>query len=285
MAGVVVGDQHERSLGVGIAGDCHDVARLALGQRTARDLAPAADVVEDRGRRGCAARERRGTRERAAAQRQQREAGGSGSGRPDRDPVAAMDLLGLGVRVGAEPAELFCDPIGCLALAGRGGPALDRLQVPDGCFEVGHERLRLPGSLPRMASDPDCIFCKIVAGELPARKIDEDDRTITFLDINPGTHGHALVIPKEHARDLLEIEPDELAAVVQAAQRLAKRMPAALGADGVNLINSCGAQAWQTVFHFHMHVMPRYSYDTVRLPWTPGDGGDRLDQAAEALRA
>jgi histidine triad (HIT) family protein len=136
-----------------------------------------------------------------------------------------------------------------------------------------------------MASDPDCIFCKIVAGELPARKIDEDDRTISFMDINPGTHGHALVIPKEHSKDLLEIDPDDLAAVVKAAQRLAQRMPDALGAEGVNLINSCGSVAWQTVFHFHMHVMPRYSYDTVRLPWTPGGGGERLDQAAEALRA
>jgi histidine triad (HIT) family protein len=136
-----------------------------------------------------------------------------------------------------------------------------------------------------MASDPDCIFCKIVAGELPATKIDEDDRTIAFMDINPGTHGHALVIPKEHARDLLEIEPDELAAVMQAAQRLAKRMPEALGAEGVNLINSCGAVAWQTVFHFHVHVIPRYSYDTARLPWIPGDGGERLNEAAEALRA
>ena len=146
-------------------------------------------------------------------------------------------------------------------------------------------RRTLAGSLRRMASDPDCIFCKIVAGEIPARKVDEDDRTIAFLDINPGTHGHALVIPKEHARDLLELEPDELAAVMQAAQRLAKRMPEALGAEGVNLINSCGAVAWQTVFHFHVHVIPRYSYDTARLPWIPGDGGERLDEAAEALRA
>jgi len=136
-----------------------------------------------------------------------------------------------------------------------------------------------------MASDPDCIFCKIVAGELPATKVDEDDRTITFMDINPGTRGHALVIPKEHARDLLDVEPADLAAVVQAGQRLAKRMPEALGADGVNLINSCGAAAWQTVFHFHLHVIPRYENDTVRLPWTPGDGKDGHGEAAEALRA
>jgi histidine triad (HIT) family protein len=136
-----------------------------------------------------------------------------------------------------------------------------------------------------MATDPDCIFCKIVAGELPATKIDEDDRTIAFMDINPGTRGHALVIPKEHTRDLTTIDPDELAAVAQAAQRLAKRMPQALGADGLNLINSCGSAAWQTVFHFHLHVIPRYKDDTVRLPWTPGDGGAVTDEVAEALRA
>jgi histidine triad (HIT) family protein len=136
-----------------------------------------------------------------------------------------------------------------------------------------------------MASDPDCIFCKIVAGELPATKIDEDDRTITFMDINPGTRGHALVIPKEHSKDLLEIEASDLAATAAAAQRLAQRMPEALGAEGVNLINSCGSAAWQTVFHFHLHVIPRYSDDTVRLPWTPGDGKDGLEEAAEALRA
>jgi histidine triad (HIT) family protein len=135
-----------------------------------------------------------------------------------------------------------------------------------------------------MASDPDCVFCKIVAGELPATKIDEDERTITFMDINPGTRGHALVIPREHSKDLLEIDSADLAATAAAAQRLARRMPEALGAEGVNLINSCGSAAWQTVFHFHLHVIPRYSDDTVRLPWTPGDGKDGHEEAAEALR-
>jgi histidine triad (HIT) family protein len=121
-------------------------------------------------------------------------------------------------------------------------------------------------------SDPDCIFCKIVAGELPGTIIDEDERTIAFMDINPATRGHALVIPRKHARDLLEIEPDELAAVAVAAQRLAARVHERLGADGVNLINSCGSAAWQTVFHFHIHVIPRYAGDPLRLPWTPTPG-------------
>jgi histidine triad (HIT) family protein len=136
-----------------------------------------------------------------------------------------------------------------------------------------------------MASDPDCIFCKIVAGELPATKVDEDERTVSFMDINPATRGHALVIPRAHARDLHEIEPDDLAACARAAQRLAGRMGEALGADGVNLLNACGAAAWQTVFHFHVHVIPRYADDPLRLPWVPGPGDpDEIAAVGEELR-
>jgi len=134
-----------------------------------------------------------------------------------------------------------------------------------------------------MAADPDSLFCKIVAGEIPATRVAEDDRTITFMDINPATRGHVLVVPREHARDLLAIDPEDLAAVAQAGQRIAAAMPERLGADGVNLINSCGRAAWQTVFHFHLHVIPRYVADPLRLPWTP-EPGDR-DAIAEAARA
>jgi histidine triad (HIT) family protein len=134
-----------------------------------------------------------------------------------------------------------------------------------------------------MAADPDCLFCKIIAGEIPSTRIYEDERTIAFMDINPATRGHVLVVPREHTRDLLTIEPHDLAAVAHAAQNLAKTMPERLGADGVNLLNSCGRAAWQTVFHFHMHVIPRYAGDPLRLPWTP-EPGDR-DEIAEAARA
>jgi histidine triad (HIT) family protein len=134
-----------------------------------------------------------------------------------------------------------------------------------------------------MAADPDCLFCKIVAGDIPATRVAEDERTVAFMDINPATRGHVLVIPREHARDLLEIDPEDLAAVAQAAQRIAGTMPERLGADGVNLLNSCGRAAWQTVFHFHVHVIPRYEADPLRLPWTP-EPGDR-DEIAEAARA
>jgi histidine triad (HIT) family protein len=134
--------------------------------------------------------------------------------------------------------------------------------------------------------DPDCLFCKIVGGELPATVVAEDERTLAFMDINPATRGHALVIPREHAADLLEIGQEDLAAVAAAAKRLAARAKEALGADGVNLINSCGAAAWQTVFHFHVHVIPRYRDDPLKLPWVPAPGdADEIAAAGAALRA
>ncbi|MTD47076.1 HIT domain-containing protein [Conexibacter sp. W3-3-2] len=134
-----------------------------------------------------------------------------------------------------------------------------------------------------MPADPDCIFCKIVAGDLPSTTIAETERAIAFMDINPGTRGHALVIPREHSRDLLEIAPDDLAACASLAQEIAGRAKDRLGADGVNLLNCCGADAWQTVFHFHLHVIPRYKdqpeKDALRLPWVPAPG-DMDDIAA-----
>jgi histidine triad (HIT) family protein len=106
------------------------------------------------------------------------------------------------------------------------------------------------------------------------------------MDISPATRGHALVIPRAHAADLMEIGDEDLQACALAARRLAARMRERLGADGVNLINSCGAAAWQTVFHFHLHVVPRYVGDPLELPWVPapGDAGE-IAAAGELLRA
>jgi histidine triad (HIT) family protein len=133
--------------------------------------------------------------------------------------------------------------------------------------------------------DPDCIFCKILAGELPGLVVDEDESTVSFMDIAPATRGHALVVPRIHSRDLLSIAPAELSACAAAAQRLARAMKERLGADGVNVLNACGAAAWQTVFHFHLHVIPRYSDDPLRLPWIPAPGDQsEIAGAAEALR-
>jgi histidine triad (HIT) family protein len=126
-------------------------------------------------------------------------------------------------------------------------------------------------------SDEDCIFCKIVAREIPALIIEEDDDVLAFMDIAPATRGHALVIPKKHAADLWEIEPDQLAAVAKAAPRVAP--------DGLNLVNSNGPAAWQTVFHFHVHVIPRYVGDPLRLPWTPAPGDmEEIAAVAAELR-
>ena len=134
-------------------------------------------------------------------------------------------------------------------------------------------------------SEPDCIFCQIVGGQIPAEVVADDERTISFMDIYPGARGHALVIPRRHVRDLWEIELDDLTAVTQAAQRLAIRVRDRLGADGVNLINSNGAAAWQTVFHFHVHVLPRYDNDPLRLPWTPAPGdSEEIAELAQKLR-
>ncbi len=132
-------------------------------------------------------------------------------------------------------------------------------------------------------SGDSCLFCGIVAGEIPATIVDEDERTVAFMDVNPATRGHALVVPRIHVADLHEISADELAAVMTAAKRLAARARDALGADGVNLINSCGAAAWQTVFHFHVHVVPRYADDPLRLPWEPAPG-DPAEIGAAAAR-
>jgi histidine triad (HIT) family protein len=132
----------------------------------------------------------------------------------------------------------------------------------------------------------DCIFCKIVAGELPAHRIDEDEHTVAFLDINPWTRGHALVIPREHTANLWEAPEDALYRSAVMAQRVARRLRDRLGADGINLLNSTGSAAWQTVFHLHMHVIPRYEGDPLRLPGEPQQvEGEELAKLAEEIRA
>ena len=131
----------------------------------------------------------------------------------------------------------------------------------------------------------DCIFCKIVAGELPSERVDEDEHTVAFMDINPWTRGHALVVPRNHSRNLYEIEEDDLLHSAVASKRLALRMRDRLRCDGVNLINACEAAAWQTVFHFHVHVVPRFTGDPLRVPVRPQQADtDELAAVAAELR-
>ena len=123
-------------------------------------------------------------------------------------------------------------------------------------------------------AEQDCLFCAIVAGDLTAQKVDEDEHTIAFMDINPWTRGHALVIPRRHTANLYEIDDDDLRHTAVAARRLARRMRERLGCDGINVLNAAEPAAWQSVFHFHLHVIPRYRNDSMVLPVRP--------QAAEA---
>jgi histidine triad (HIT) family protein len=131
----------------------------------------------------------------------------------------------------------------------------------------------------------DCLFCKIVAGEIPAQIVYEDDRTIAFMDIAPATRGHCLVIPRVHTDDLLTADPEDVAACALTAQELARRAYEDLGAAGVNLLQSSGSAAWQSVFHLHFHVIPRYENDGLTIPAKPsGAGADEIADAATALR-
>src|SRR5580765_3636231 len=131
----------------------------------------------------------------------------------------------------------------------------------------------------------DCLFCGIIDGSIPSQTIDSDERTVAFMDINPATPGHALVVPRAHSADLMQVGPEDLAASIAAAQRLARRMDQVLEPDGFNILNACGPAAWQTVFHFHLHVIPRYEDDPLKLPWIP-HGGDMaaIEATAGELR-
>jgi histidine triad (HIT) family protein len=131
----------------------------------------------------------------------------------------------------------------------------------------------------------DCAFCSIAAGPSHANVVDEDAHTVCFLHPQPATRGHALVIPRRHSEDLYAVEGADLAHVILAAQRLALRFCDRLEADGINLINACRPAAWQTVFHFHMHVVPRYAGDELVPPWMPQAGDPaELEALAATLR-
>ncbi len=132
-----------------------------------------------------------------------------------------------------------------------------------------------------------CVFCSIVDGSIPARTVREDERTLAFLDINPMTAGHTLVIPRRHATDLDDVEGEDLRAIVSAAQDLARRMRQRLHARGVNLLLSSGGAAWQDVFHVHLHVIPRYDRHELQRP-RPAAGvstdAAALDEVQKTLR-
>ena len=115
----------------------------------------------------------------------------------------------------------------------------------------------------------NCIFCKIAAGEIPSNTIYEDDSFRVILDLGPATKGHALVLPKNHYADLYEIPEDVLADAAKVAKKVAGTMKEKLSCDGLNLVQNNGEAAGQTVMHFHLHIIPRYTDDGQHILWKP----------------
>ena len=137
-----------------------------------------------------------------------------------------------------------------------------------------------------MTSDPECLFCKIIAGKIPAFKLYEDEDTFAFMDINPANEGHALVVPKEHSKDLYSVSDAAIKASVLTAKKVALAVQKTVDMDGLNLVQCNGPAAAQSVFHFHMHVLPRGAQDELKLNWglKPGDM-EAIGQLAERIRA
>lgn len=133
----------------------------------------------------------------------------------------------------------------------------------------------------------DCIFCKIANGEIPTNTVFEDDDFRVFMDVAPATKGHALVVPKNHYADIYEIEPETLGKAVKIAQKVIKHATKVLGCNGYNLMQNNGEVSGQTVFHFHIHLIPRYENmdNTNLLSWKPGTStSEELKELCESLK-
>ena len=130
--------------------------------------------------------------------------------------------------------------------------------------------------------DSNCIFCKIAAGEIPSNTIYEDDEFKVFLDISPATKGHALIVPKQHYKDIYDIDEEVAARAMKLGKKLATHMTEVLGCDGFNLMQNNNEAAGQTVFHLHIHVIPRWKGDGVGINWE--NGSDTPEGFAETAK-
>lgn len=126
----------------------------------------------------------------------------------------------------------------------------------------------------------NCIFCKIANGEIPAATLYEDEDFRVILDLGPASKGHALILPKEHAADIYELSDELAGKAIILAKKMASAIAKALDCDGLNIVQNNGECAGQTVFHFHMHLIPRYKEDGVGISWTPGN---LTDEAKEEI--
>ena len=129
----------------------------------------------------------------------------------------------------------------------------------------------------------NCIFCKIASGEIPSATLYENGDFRVILDLGPATKGHALILPKKHAANIAEMPDDLLGRAASVAKKVAVAMKEGLSCDGVNIVQNNGEAAGQTVFHFHMHIIPRYEGDNAGVTWTPGKLTDEMKE--EILKA
>lgn len=133
--------------------------------------------------------------------------------------------------------------------------------------------------------DCNCIFCKIAAGEIPSRTVAETEDLRAVLDVSPATRGHLLILPKDHYANIYDLPEETAVKVIKMAKKLAVSMKEKLGCDGVNIVQNNEEAAGQTVFHFHMHVIPRYFSDGQKISWNPGEvSGEEADEIAELLK-
>lgn len=133
--------------------------------------------------------------------------------------------------------------------------------------------------------DCNCIFCKIANGEIPSKTVLENDWLRVVLDVAPATRGHALILPKEHYQNIYDLSEEAAAEVIKVAKKLAILMKEKLGCDGVNIVQNNEEAAGQTVFHFHMHVIPRYVSDGQKISWNPKQTAtEELEEVLEALK-
>ena len=131
----------------------------------------------------------------------------------------------------------------------------------------------------------DCIFCKIANGEIPSATVYEDDDFRVILDLGPASKGHSLILPKNHYKDLCEADPAVTTKILPLAGKIGSAMKAGLGASGFNVVQNNGTSAGQTVFHLHVHVIPRYEGGPEMVAWNPGEADQKeLAETAEILK-
>ena len=131
----------------------------------------------------------------------------------------------------------------------------------------------------------NCIFCKILAGEIPSTAVYEDDDFKAILDVNPAARGHVIILPKNHAANIYELPDEDASKIMVVAKKIATAIEKAYHCDGVNILQNNGEAAGQTVFHLHVHVIPRFKGDTVNIGWKQGDMPEDLDAICKEIQA